>query len=433
LTLAKDDQIVQIPLEDMTEAGFERSLEAGIKRFASGFTKTVALVAPQAGQAFGQFGMGGPQFEQLEAFLGADLNVRSEDLSSGAVSAEADVLMLAAPQELNEKQLFAVDQFLMQGGTVIAATSPYSASLSTRQLSLAPHDSGLKDWLEHHGLSIANKLVMDPQNAAFPVPVARTVGGFMVQELRMLDYPYFIDIRAKGLNREHPVTAGLPQLTLPWASPITVDNEKQQGRTVTELMRSSDKAWLSSSLDVMPKLGPDGQTNYRPEGETGSHLLGAVVSGRFDSYFAGKESPLLAKSDDAQADGEKTETDKQTVVSGVIERSPESARIVLIASNDFLQDQVVRMTGAASGSEYLNGLQLAANTVEWALDDDAGLSGIRSRGHFNRTLPPMERGVQLFWEYLNYALAALALVAVAVIQRQRKKAREQAYLQLLTD
>lgn len=434
LTLAKDDQIVQIPLEDMTEAGFERSLEAGIKRFASGFTKTVALVAPQGGQAFGQFGMGGPQFEQLEAFLGADLNVRSEDLSSGAVSAEADVLMLAAPQELNEKQLFAVDQFLMQGGTVIAATSPYSASLSTRQLSLAPHDnSGLKDWLEHHGLSIADKLVMDPQNAAFPVPVARTVGGFMVQELRMLDYPYFIDIRGKGLNREHPVTADLPQLTLPWASPITVDNEKQQGRTVTELMRSSDNAWLSSSLDVMPKLGPDGQTNYRPEGETGSHLLGAVVSGRFDSYFAGKDSPLLAESDEAQADGEKSETDKPPVVSGVIERSPESARIVLIASNDFLQDQVVRMTGAAGGSEYLNGLQLAANTVEWALDDDAGLSGIRSRGHFNRTLPPMERGVQLFWEYLNYALAALSLVAVALIQRQRKKAREQAYLQLLTD
>lgn len=433
LTLAKDDQIVQIPLEDLTEAGFERSLEAGIKRFASGFTKTVALVAPQGGPEFGQFGMGGPQFDQLEAFLGADMNVRSEDLSSGAVSSEADILMLVAPQDLNEKQLFAVDQFLMQGGTVIAATSPYSASLGARQLSLAQHDSGLKDWLEHHGLSIADKLVVDPQNAAFPVPVARTVGGFVVQELRMLDYPYFIDLRGKGLNREHPVTADLPQLTVPWASPITVDKEKQQARTVTELMRSSDKAWLSSSLDVMPKLGPDGQTNYRPEGETGSHLLGAVVSGRFDSYFAGKDSPLLAKSDEAQADGEKTETDKTPVVSGVIEHSPESARIVLIASNDFLQDQVVRMTGAASGSEYLNGLQLAANAVEWALDDDTGLSGIRSRGHFNRTLPPMERGVQLFWEYLNYALAALALVAVALIQRQRKKAREQAYLQLLTD
>lgn len=47
LTLSKDNQIVQMPLDDRSEASFERNLSSAIKRFASGFTKTVAFVAPK--------------------------------------------------------------------------------------------------------------------------------------------------------------------------------------------------------------------------------------------------------------------------------------------------------------------------------------------------------------------------------------------------
>ena len=45
--------------------------------------------------------------------------------------------------------------------------------------------------------------------------------------------------------------------------------------------------------------------------------------------------------------------------------------------------------------------------MDWSLED-AGLLSIRSRGNFNRTLPTLEHGTQLFWEYLNYGLALLA-------------------------
>ncbi|MGR9053328.1 MAG: Gldg family protein, partial [Gammaproteobacteria bacterium] len=436
LTLAKGEQIVQIPLDDFTEAGFERNLAAGIKRFASGFTKTVALVKPESDPAMASFGMAGASFDKLEQFLGADLNVQDEDLSDGSVSGEADVLLLVSPKGLDEKQVFAVDQFLMQGGTVIAATSPYAASLSRRNLSLEPQDSGLKDWLAHYGLSIDDKLVLDPQNAAFPVPVARNVGGFTIQEMRMLDYPYFIDIRASGMDRKHPITADLPQVTMAWASPLVIDPAKQDGRKVTELLHSSQRSWLSSSLDVMPHFESGGAPAYTPEGEQKAQLLGAVVAGRFESYFAGKESPLLKQQSDAEnaedETGEGKAKEAANVVSGVIERSPESARIVLFGSNDFVQDQVVYMSGAAAGSEYLNTLQLMANTVEWSLEE-TGLSGIRARGHFNRTLPPMEHGEQLFWEYANYVLAALALGFIALLRRGRNNAARQAYLQLLND
>ncbi|MCH9696748.1 MAG: Gldg family protein [Gammaproteobacteria bacterium] len=440
LTLGRDDQVVQIPLEDFSEASFKRNLEAGIKRFASGFTKTVALVLPIQAPAYGQFGMmggAGAQFNQLEQFLGAELNIEREDLSDGAVSGSADILLLAAPKELDGKQLFAVDQFLMQGGTVIAASSPFSANFSNRTLELQKHNSGISEWLAHHGLKVEEQLVLDSQNSAFPVPVSRNIGGFQLQEMRMLDYPYFIDIRSNSLDKDNAITADLPQLTLAWASPITLDKDKQGQRTVTELIHSSDQSWLSDSTDIMPKINGNGISSFQSQGTMSKHLLGVISAGRFDSYFTGKQSPLLATQSDDAADNSDTTPDKpdqagkedeKTTIGSVIERSPESARIILFSSNDFLRDQVNRMASVAQGSEYLNGVQLVANSVDWSLED-AGLLSIRSRGHFNRTLPPMERPTRMFWEYLNYALAALALGVIALIRKQRNAARLRHYSQ----
>lgn len=430
MTLAQDNQVVQIPLDDLSSASFERNFAAGVKRFATGFTKTLAWVGPAP--SFGPHGMGGDgqQFNQLEQFLGAELNIQREDLSDGSVSGQADVLFLAAPNSLDEKQLFAVDQFLMQGGTVIAATSPYTANISQRSISLQKHESGLNNWLAHHGITIESKLVMDKQNSPFPVPVTRNIGGFSVQEMHMLDYPYFIDVRGKGLNPETPITANLPQTTLAWASPIILDAEKQKARKVTELLRSSDKSWLSSSTNIMPQMTANGISPYIPEGEQKSHLLGAVVQGRFESFFAGKESPLLKKAEDANqenSDAQNTEN-KSSAISSVIAHSPESARIILFASNDFIGDTIVTMAGHASGGQYLGSLQLMANTFDWALEDE-GLLSIRARSNFNRTLPVLEEGTRTFWEYLNYGLALLALALVGIIQHQFKRAREKRYQQ----
>jgi len=122
MTLQKDEQIVQIPLDDMTESGFERNLKAAIKRFASGFTKTVALVAPTPPPNPYGPQYSASEYQQLQGFLSSELNVVPEDLADGAVDGTADILLLLAPENLDDKQLFAVDQFLMQGGTVVAAT-----------------------------------------------------------------------------------------------------------------------------------------------------------------------------------------------------------------------------------------------------------------------------------------------------------------------
>lgn len=430
LTLSDGDTVVQIPLpEGLSLESTTRGIEEGLKRFASGLLKSVALVAPEAPP---YMGMGQPPmgntYQQLKEFLQADFNVVDTTLAEGVVPEVAEILFVVDPEELNEKQVFAIDQFLMRGGTVVLATAPLNASLMQQTLMATPRNSGLSDWLDHHGVSMESSFVMDPQNAAFPAPVTRQVGGFSFQELVMLDYPYFLDLRSSGINDEVGFHSGLPQLTVSWATPVAVEEKEGSSRTVTRLLTSSPDSWLSPDLDVMPRITEQGLSGFQPEGESGARDVAVMIEGRFDSAFAGKRSPLLdtpetegeieAAADEEEADGEADSEDVLGVVSSVIDRSPESARLIVFASNSFLADQILRLIGSAEGVIYSNSTQLMAGIVEWTLEDRSLLS-IRARGHFNRTLPPLAEPEQVAVEIINYLLAVVGIAVVFGVHRRR--------------
>ncbi|HEX7028629.1 MAG TPA: Gldg family protein, partial [Gammaproteobacteria bacterium] len=415
LLMESNGRLVQVPLpEGLNKSGLEQGVEAAFKRFSKGFLKTIALHTPIETNMQGMPTPGTTkQFNWLRGGLEEEYNVVTADLLNGHVPQNADILVLLAPDSLDEKQLFAVDQFLMQGGTVIAATSPYDVAMS-QTLAAHKHKSGLEDWLKHHGVSIEEKMVMDPQNSAFPIPVQRRVGGFVVQETRMINYPYFVDVRSDGLNHDSGVTSGINQVTVNWASPITVDQEKNQSRTVTPLLHSSENAWTSMSFEVQPDLNNDsgGFVAAPPEGR---QLLGVAVEGSFESFFKGKPSPLVPET--AEDGNEEEVASSSPGITRVVEKSPEAARIVLFASNTFLTDELLSTASRALGTQYYNPLQLAKNAIDWSLEDRALLS-IRGRAHFSRTLEPLGKDAQMFWEYLNYGLALLGLVAVWLIRRQ---------------
>lgn len=441
LTLTDGETVLQIPLPDALSAdATRRAIEEGLKRFASGLLKTVALVAPESPPPMmGMPHTGGNSFSQLQEFLRQDFEVVDAKLDDGRVPEGAELLMVLDPQGLDERAVFAVDQFLMKGGTVVLSTGSYAAQLTQQSLTGEKRTSGLEEWLAHHGVVLGDGMVMDPQNAAFPAPVTRQVGGFSFQELVMLDYPYFVDVRPPGLNEDIGITAGLPQVTMAWATPLESGTELE-GRTVTPLLTSSSGSWVSSDPDVMPRITETGLSGFAPEGPRGPRTLALLMEGRFQSYFAGKQSPLLTGAESAQND-EEPQTDGETaadaedelgVVSSVIDRSPESARLFVFGSNDFLSDQVLRVIGSAEGTIYGNSLQLMANVVDWSLED-RNLLQIRSRGHFNRTLPPLEPAQQAGLETLNYALALGGVGLVFLWHRRRVKRDERIYRSWLAE
>jgi ABC-2 type transport system permease protein len=436
MTLQGEDRIIQVPLpENFERAELEQSIDAALKRFSRGFLKTVALYTPPAAQAMPQFGMpgGGKGYRWLRDSLSEEHNVVATDLKRGSVPDETDLLLLASPQELDQKQLLAVDQFLMQGGTVVLATSPFDID-TQGSLSVKKQDSGIQGWLAHHGITLQESLVLDPQNAAFPIPVDRRVGGFVIRETQMVDYPYFVDIRNSGMEQEGGISSGLNQVTLTWPSPITLNQDKNRERQVTRLLESTEQAWTTEDLHIQPDFGRHGELGFPLGEERGKQLLGVVVEGRFDSYFKDKPSPLMtdessnaaADSEPSPADHEEEEKQEPPVVSRMIERSTESARVILIASNTFLGDEMLDLATSGLGTRYLKPVQLVENAIDWSLED-RGLLTIRGRAHFSRTLEPLDRESQLFWEYLNYGLALVALFLVWMVRRFVNRKAESRY------
>lgn len=437
MVLEGDGEALQVPLpETLDKPSLERSLNAALQRLTPGALKTVALVKPQA------FGPGGQRYGDLEKVLGENVRIKESDLKSGQAPDDADLLLVMAPKALDEKQRFAIDQFLMQGGSVVLATSPFDVQVSG-SLNASKQDSGLKEWLEHHGITIDETMVLDPQNAALPVPTERYIGGLALREIRMLPYPHFPDLRGDGLNPDNPITASLGQLTLNWASPIQVDANKNEARKVIELLHSSENSWTSDSLNLVPDYRAHPKTGFALSGERNSQLLAVAIEGRFDSFYQGKESPLAkteereddaAKGsgvDDENAD-KKEEKEAEQRITGIIERSPESARLILVSSNTFASDAAIDLASQGLNTLYTKPLAFLQNAIDWSLED-RGLLALRGRTQLARTLDPMPDGEQRVWEWANYGLALLGLLAVWGWRRRVAAADAQGYSAVLAE
>ncbi|MEM8493155.1 MAG: Gldg family protein [Pseudomonadota bacterium] len=429
LTLEDDRQVVQIPTGNYDGDAFGDALDSALRRFAKGFTRTVALAIPE--QTPGMPGMPPPShsFRSLQQSITEDHSIVIEDLSDGEVDPSADLLVVVAPQDLDDQAQFAVDQYLMRGGSVVLATSPWSLEAQGASLLLRENSSGLEDWLVHNGVTIEKTVVLDERMAAFPVPVVRRLGGYEFRDMQFVDYPYLLDVRDEGLNVEHPITSGLPQLTVGWASPI--QTKPAEGVRAIDLLSSSDAAWRSEATDVMPSMDASGQINFSGAGQRrAKEQVAVLLQGSFESYFDSAPQPDADTSppeDEVLADtgaegSESADEEERPPARGFIRKSPDSARLLIVASNDFASDQVLSGVIAASGTQYFGPLEFLINAVDWALEDSS-LTSIRSRAHFNRTLPPLSQDTQASIEYGNYLAALLMLLGLYAVWRVQRSRR----------
>ncbi|MCL4298311.1 MAG: Gldg family protein [Anaerolineae bacterium] len=417
------------PAGDLTEADVRTSIESALKRGSSGFLKVVGLWTPPDIPQPNAFGQQMPSFKQYQTIaqqLGQDYTVRPVDLSNGQVPTDVDVLAVIAPQNMSDKEQYAIDQYLMRGGSVVVSAGNYAIvpDQFSGSLGIQPIENGLRDMLAGYGIDVQQSLVMDPQNEPFPVQVNRDLGGLQVQEIQAMNYPFFVDVRPDGMDRQSPILANLPAVTLNWASPVVVDEAKNKERTVTTLLKSSPGSWLRTDTNIQPDMNSYPELGFPVEGEPKSYPLAVSVQGVFESYFKDKPSPLTAAPTPEAGQPAGTEPQPAPTAEvnaiGTIENSPDTARLVVIGSAEFLNDVVFQLSSNLTRDRYLNTLQFMQNTVDWSVED-LDLLGIRSRGTSARVLNPLTESQQSFWEGANYVLALLALVGLGAIWRWRRQ------------
>jgi len=407
---------VVAPSGGWSESEVRTAIESAIKRASPGFLKVVGLWTPSekpTTNMYGQQQQPLSTWNQLRSYLAQEYEVRSVDLSAGTVPADVDVLLVVAPQGLDDKARFAVDQYLMRGGAVVVAAGNYKLGLDYYGTSLAmePLVDNLRDMLASYGIGVEQSLVMDPQNEPFPVQVARNVSGMQIQEIRALNYPFFVDVRTDGMAANHAIVSGLPAVTLNWVSPLTVDEGKSQGRAVTALLKSTARSWTTTDTNIQPDLDKYPQAGFAEGSNKQNRTLAVAEQGSFESYFKGKASPLAGTSE-APVD----------LTTGTIETSPDSARLVVIGSAAFLDDVVFQISASFSGDRYINSLKLVQNAVAWSTED-LDLLTIRARGTGARVLRALTEKTQSMWEVANYVVALLALVIIGAVwnlHRQRR-------------
>lgn len=393
-----------VPQPGATEADVRTAVEAAIRRATPGQLKTIGIATmlpenpppnpqmpPQMQPPPKQ-----PDYRALTQMLADEYEVERIDLTGGAIPPTLDVLIIGKTGPMDAQTRFAVDQFLMRGGSVIALVSSFQAEATRTGLGGAPVDPSLAELVEAWGVEVGDGYVMDLQNTSFPVPVQERRGMFTMERIELVPYPFLPDIRSDGFNNASPVLSGVQSATAPWSSPLSA--AEVEGVETTVLMETSADSWIHEGPSIDPNFDAHPETGFAVPDERQSYVVAMSARGLFPSAF--EEPPQTEQPVDH------------------IPASLPGSRLLVLGSSDMVSDLVISLGNQPGGEVHLGNLQLVRNAIDWAVEDTELLQ-IRTAGAFARTLEPLDDAQRSRIELLNYAVVLVALGLVAWLPRRR--------------
>lgn len=349
--------------------------------------------------------------------------VRSLDVDVDKIPDDIDVLMLVHPKDFGDETLYAIDQYVLKGGRLLAFVDPHAEAdqLSSQQSGLPGTNFGssnLNKLFKPWGISTAEeKITGDLQ-------LAQKVAFNIAQRSAAIDYPVWMKLPKDQLNADDIVTSELGVVNV--ASPGRITVTETEGVTVTPLMQTTanaseiDKAQLRFMSDPQELL-----RNYKAGGE--AHIIAARITGKLKSAFPdGAPAP---KSSDEEEDNK----DKSMQFNEHISESTEPVNVIVVADTDMLEDRFwVRVQRGLNIS-----IPIAANgnMVINALDNLMGSSdliSVRNRGHFSRPFTKVDKIRQeaelKFREKEQQLMTRLRETEKQLLELQRGKDQSQALI-----
>lgn len=300
-------------------------------------------------------------------------DVRSLDVDINKIPEDIDVLMLVHPKGLSEATLYALDQYVLNGGRLLAFVDPHAETDTvTSQQSGMPGNT--------FGVSHLNKLfqswgINTPENKVVgDIQLAQKVAFNMAQRSAAIDYPIWMKLPKEQLNDQDIITSELGVVN--FASPGNISVTDTEGVTVTPLISTTDKATLIDKVRLSSLADPqDLLRNYRPSGE--AYVLAARVTGKVKSAFpdGAPKSEHAAKEDESMKFTEHLTESKGEV------------NVIVVADTDVLEDRFWVRFQEMMGSRMAMPIAANGSFVINSLDNLMGsndLISVRNRGHFSR-------------------------------------------------
>ena len=267
-----------------------------------------------------------------------------------------NTLLLVHPKNLSEATQYAIDQFVLGGGKLLAFVDPYSeidTGVATPGELATDKTSDLPELFKAWGVR------MLPAQIIGDGLYAMTVGVGAQQ--RAVRHPGWLTLPKKALDSDDVLTAQLSSITLATAGIL----EPLEGAETqfTPLLRSSEYAMpFATQRFAMLENPEELLAELEPSGER--YVLAARISGPAKTAFAqgieGREQGL---------------------------QSSENINVIIVADTDILSDrmwvQVQDFFGQRLPQPWADNGSFAINALDNLSGSDALIS-IRSRGNSNR-------------------------------------------------
>lgn len=293
--------------------------------------------------------------------LQRDFSVRTIELTADKIPDDVKLLVLIHPKEISDATQFAIDQFIMRGGKLVAFLDP--------------------------------DCVLDPQNAGAPMPAASSSSlakllkawGLSFDTTKVvadLNYmgrtqqgraPAVLALAEDALNHDDVVTAqGNAVMALAGAFTGTPASGLRQ----TVLAKSSTDSQLIPAL-AGRGYGEETIRNFQRSGT--NYTLALRLTGKFKTAFPeGAPSPSPSPSPPVSATPEAKKSDQ-----AALKESEKETSVVLFGDVDMIQDQIAvtqmnNVFGARVFTPNNGNLALAEGAIE-QLSGDSDLIRVRSR------------------------------------------------------
>ena len=385
LAVVQLDQKQAIPfLDPNRERQLEYDLSRAITQVGRADKPVVGIMSPLP--VFGmpsnpmmmRMGQQGQQPWVIVNELRNDFNVQHVAMDVDKIDDTIQLLLVIHPRDITDKAQFAIDQFVMRGGKLIAFLDPLPMTDTREQnemLGNMPNSgSSLDKLLKAWGLSFDTSKVVADMN--YKMQLQGRNG-------QPQDAPAVMAVAGDGLNNEDIVTSQIDNVWLAYAGAFT--GTPVQGLKETVLLKSTKDSQLVDGF-MAHLSGESVMKDFKPSGI--QYALAVRLTGKFKTAFP--NGPPEEKKDEAKKDEDKKDADKKDADKKAEEKKPDDSlketqkdnTVILVGDADMLYDRVaLQPINTLFGTAYTpaNGnLSFAQNAIE-QLTGDSNLIGVRSR------------------------------------------------------
>ncbi len=377
------DQVQSIPfLAPNRERLLEYDLDRAIVRTENPDKAIIGVMSPlpvfgmPSNPMMQQMGQQGSQPWTIVTELKNDFDVRRVAMDVDKIDDDIKLLVVIAPKDISDKAQYAIDQFIMRGGKLVAFLDAQCVADNRQQnqmmMNMGGGGSSLDKLLKAWGLQFDTaKVVADLK---YKMQLRGRTG-------EPQEAPAWLALAGDGINKDDVATSQIDNIWLPLSGAFT--GTPVTGLKETVLLRSSKDSQLVDAM-LANLSGENIMKEFKPSGV--DYALAVRLTGKFKTAFP--DGPPQEKKDD-KADAEKKDEKKleEKKPGDSLKETKGDNTVVLFGDADMLYDPfTMRRIDSPFGTMQMAmnaNLNLAQNLVE-QMTGDNNLIAVRSRATLNR-------------------------------------------------